>query len=155
MAATDVGTAREPAPAAPESRAGPRPRGGRHVGVHRYPVVRVVGRTIGQAWADRILGLAAEVAFWTLLSLTPLLLVLVGALGYLQPLFGEQVADRFEGEILSMADDVLEPSAVDQLLRPVLDDVLRHGHAPVVSVGFVLALWTGSTAMSTYVNTIT
>jgi len=120
----------------------------------RSTVLAVTRRTISQAWADRILGLAAEAAFWALLSLTPLLLVLVGALGYLEPLFGEHVVDRFESLILSTADEVLEPSAVEQLLRPVLDDVLRQGNVPFISIGFLLALWTGSTAMSTYVNTI-
>jgi membrane protein len=118
-------------------------------------VTRVVRRTLSQAWADRILGLAAEAGFWALLSLTPLLLVLGGAVGYLEPVFGEQVASRVEREILDAAGTVLAPSAVDQLLRPVLDDVLRHGHGQIISIGFLLAVWTGSTAMSTYVNTIT
>lgn len=114
----------------------------------------VVRRTISQAWTDRILGLAAEAAFWALLSLTPLLLVLVGSLGYLEPIFGRDVVNRLENIILTTAHEILEPTAVDQLIQPVLDDVLRRGHISFISIGFLLALWTGSTAMSTYVNTI-
>ncbi|GAA2077680.1 YihY/virulence factor BrkB family protein [Actinomadura alba] len=115
---------------------------------------RTTRRALIHSWADRILGLAAETAFWALLSLTPLLLVLVAAIGYLTPLFGPHIVVGVEARILDAAQHVLAPSAVDQVLRPTLGDVLRHGRGEIVSVGFLLALWTGSTAMSTYVNAI-
>ncbi len=117
-----------------------------------WPLVR---RTVAQSWADRVLGLSAEAAFWALLSLTPLLLVLVAAIGYLTPLFGGNVVAAVEGRIRSAAEHVLAPSAVDGVAQPVLAEVLRHGRGGIISVGFLLALWTGSAAMSTYVNTIT
>lgn len=115
---------------------------------------RTTRRALVQAWADRVLGLGAEAAFWALLSLTPLLLVLVAAIGYLTPLFGPHILAGVEDRILDAAERVLAPSAVDQVLRPTLNDVLRHGRGGIASVGFLLALWTGSTAMSTYVNAI-
>jgi membrane protein len=129
----------------------PDERPGRQVVVFAGLIAR---RAIAQAWRDRILGLAAEAAFWGLLSLTPLLLVLAGALGYLESILGQPVADRLEALVLHTADEFLVSTAVDELLRPVLEDVLREGHGKIVSIGFLLALWTGSTAMSTYVNTI-
>jgi membrane protein len=115
----------------------------------------VARRTVVQAWADRVLGLSAEAAFWALLSLTPLLLVLVAAIGYLTPLFGPDVAADVQARLLSAAEHVLAPSAVHGVAAPVLTEVLQHGRGQIISVGFVLALWTGSAAMSTYVNTIT
>lgn len=115
---------------------------------------RTARRALVHAWADRILGLAAEAAFWALLSLTPLLLVLVAAIGYLTPLFGPHIVVNVEARILDAAQHVLAQSAVDQVLRPTLGDVLRHGRGEIASIGFVMALWTGSTAMSTYVNAI-
>ncbi|HEU5155828.1 MAG TPA: YihY/virulence factor BrkB family protein [Streptosporangiaceae bacterium] len=116
---------------------------------------RLARRTVAQAWKDRVLGLSAEAGFWALLSLTPLLLVLVAGIGYLTPLFGTDVVADVETRILAAAERVLAPSAVQQVVKPVLADVLRHGSGGVVSAGFVLALWTGSAAMSTYVNAIT
>lgn len=110
---------------------------------------------MAQAWTDRVLGLAAEAGFWGLLSLTPLLLVLVAAVGYLAPLFGPHIAEQVEETILTAAGQILAPTAVHQLLEPVLTDVLRHGRAGIISLGFLLALWPGSIAMSTYVNAIT
>jgi membrane protein len=93
----------------------PRPVTGRPVRRVRlarrvWPLVR---RTAAQAWADRVLGLSAEAAFWALLSLTPLLLVLVAAIGYLTPLFGPNVAAAVEARILGAAEQVLALSAVD------------------------------------------
>lgn len=116
---------------------------------------RLTRRTVAQAWSDRVLGLSAEAGFWALLSLTPLLLVLVAGIGYLTPLFGTHVVTDVETRILTAAEQILAPSAVQQVVKPVLADVLRHGNGGIVSAGFVLSLWTGSAAMSTYVNAIT
>jgi membrane protein len=118
---------------------------------HIWPVTK---STIAQAWADRIFGLAAEAGFWALLSITPLLLVLVGAIGYLTPLFGSKIVVEVEQKILNAAGHFLAPQAVDNVLKPVLTDVVQHGRGGIISISFVLALWTGSTAMNTYVNTI-
>jgi membrane protein len=114
----------------------------------------VTKATTAQAWGDRIFGLAAEAGFWALLSLTPLLLVLVGAVGYLTPLFGSRIVVEVEQKILRAAGHFLAPQAVDNVLKPVLTDVVQHGRGGIISISFVLALWTGSTAMNTYVNTI-
>jgi membrane protein len=118
---------------------------------HIWPVTK---STIAQAWSDRIFGLAAEAGFWALLSITPLLLVLVGAIGYLTPLFGSKIVVEVEQKILRAAGHFLAPQAVDNVLKPVLTDVVQHGRGGIISISFVLALWTGSTAMNTYVNTI-
>lgn len=115
----------------------------------------VARATVARAWVDRVLGLAAEAAFWALLSLTPLLLVLVAAVGYLTPLFGPGIMVRVEETILAAAEQVLVPAAVQDVLEPVLADVLRHGRGGIISLGFLFALWAGSTAMSVYVNAIT
>jgi membrane protein len=132
----------------------PRPPG-RRPGRRLPWVWSLIRRTVAQSWSDRVLGLAAEAGFWALLSLTPLLLVLVAAIGYLTPLFGADVATDAEARILTAAEHVLAPSAVDEIIKPVLTDVLRHGRSGIISIGFLLAIWTGSAAMNTYVNAIT
>jgi len=123
---------------------------------HILPAAGAVLRaSLKEAWADRIFGLAAEAAFWALLSLTPLLLVLVAAVGYLTPLFGAHITVELEQDILRGAGHFLAPAAVQDILKPVLTDVLARGRGEIISLSFPLALWTGSTAMNTYVNTIT
>jgi membrane protein len=44
---------------------------------------------------------------------------------------------------------------VTEVIHPMLHDVLHSGRADVISVGFVIAIWAGSSATATFVNTIT
>jgi membrane protein len=112
-------------------------------------------RTISKAWNDRILGLSAETAFWQLLSLPSLFLALLGALGFFARWIGHNTLDRAQTQLLNGFSKAFSPNVVNQLLAPTVREVLRSGRADVASVGFVLALWAGSSAMATFVNTIT
>jgi membrane protein len=112
-------------------------------------------RTVSRAWNDRILGLSAEAAFWQLLSLPSLFLGLLAALGYFSDLAGPGTVDRVQQNLLTTFSRAFSTEVVDQLIAPVVQQVLREGRADVISVGFVLALWAGSSATATFVNTIT
>jgi membrane protein len=103
----------------------------------------------------RVTGLAAEAAFFVLLSLPPLLLGLVGALGYLDRAIGADAIDRIRGNILTASATVLSARAVDQLVRPLVDSVFHGGRPDIISLGFVIALWSGSRAVNVFVDTIT
>ncbi len=103
----------------------------------------------------RVTGLAAEAAFWVLLSLPPLLLGLVGALGYLDGAIGADTVDRIRGNILTASATVLTDKGVNQVARPLVDSVFRAGRPDVISLGFIIALWSGSRAVNVFVDTIT
>ena len=115
---------------------------------------RVFSSTVAKAWHDRILGLSAEAAFWQLLSLPPLILALLGGLGYFGTSLGAGTVASVEEKILQLARSVAAPEVVAALGKS-LDQVLHQGRADVVSIGFLLSLWAGSSAMATFVNTIT
>ncbi|KUL39328.1 hypothetical protein ADL22_15770, partial [Streptomyces sp. NRRL F-4489] len=103
----------------------------------------------------RVTGLAAEAAFWCLLSLPPLILGLLGVLGYTEPWVGHATLERFRTHLLHAAGTVLSGRGVDEIARPLLDDVFT-GHRPdVISLGFAIALWSGSRALNVFVDTIT
>jgi membrane protein len=110
--------------------------------------------TMSEAWDDRIFGLAAEAGFWQLLSLAPLALIILGVIGFFGDQFGPERIGQIEQAIESAASQVLVPSAVKSLIDPVVRDILRHGSTEVASIGFVIALWSSSSAMADYVNTI-
>lgn len=116
---------------------------------------RLATRTVSRAWNDRILGLSAEAAFWQLLSLPSLFLALLAALGYFSEWAGEGTVDRVQQNLLVTFSRAFSDEVVDELIAPVVDQVLREGRADVISVGFVIALWAGSSATATFVNTIT
>jgi membrane protein len=50
---------------------------------------------------------------------------------------------------------VFSTDVVDQIIRPTVSDILTQGRSSIVSVGFVLALWAGSSALASLVDSIT
>jgi len=121
--------------------------------VLRAPL-HVLGHALAKAWQDRILGLSAEAAFWQILSVPPLLIGLLGSLGYLADVIGVASVRQIEERLLSASAEVLTPEVVDKLVAPTLADILGSGRLDVVSLGFVLSLWAGSSATATFMNTI-
>ena len=116
--------------------------------------LQVLGRTLAKAWQDRILGLSGEAAFWQILSVPPLLIGLLGSLGYLGAIIGADAVRQIEDDLLSASAEVLTPDVVDSLVAPTLNDILGAGRLDVVSLGFLLSLWAGSSATATFMNTI-
>ncbi|WP_461029968.1 YihY/virulence factor BrkB family protein, partial [Streptomyces sparsus] len=111
--------------------------------------------TVNSCIEYRILGLAAEAAFFTLLSLPPLLLGLIGLLGYLDAYIGTDTIASVRTNILDASSAVLSDRGVNDIAVPLIDDVIRDGRPDIVSFGFALALWSGSRAVNVFIDTIT
>ncbi|MGW3272916.1 YihY/virulence factor BrkB family protein [Streptomyces kronopolitis] len=111
--------------------------------------------TVDSCMKYRVTGLAAEAAFWSLLSLPPLLLGLLGVLGYTQEWIGHDTLDNVRRHILTGAGTVLSSRGVNEIARPLLHDVFTGRRPDVISIGFAIALWSGSRAMNVFVDTIT
>lgn len=121
----------------------------------RATLIRLFRETFRAADHDRVLGLAAEAGFWQLLSLPSLLLGVLGLIGFFGDLLGSGVVNSVQNSVINAADHLVVPSAVHSTIAPALHRILAGGRADVVSTSFLLSIWTGSSAMSTYVNTIT
>jgi membrane protein len=130
------------------------------------PAARWLSRAAAELWGltvettrtcfrYRVTGLAAEAGFFALLSLPPLLLGLVGSIGYFQGILGADVVADVQNRIIELSRTVLSDKSVQETIVPTLQDVFRGGRFDLVSVGFVLALWSGSRALNVYVDTIT
>ncbi|UAL31899.1 YihY/virulence factor BrkB family protein [Nocardioides rotundus] len=103
----------------------------------------------------RVTGLAAEAAFFAVLSIPPLIFALAGAIGIVSRQFSAaQVAD-VQTELVELSRRALTESAVDKIIVPTLDQVLSEPRFDIISIGFVLALWSGSRALNVFVDTIT
>jgi membrane protein len=116
---------------------------------------RVLRRTLGKAWDDDIFSHSAQAAFWQALSLPPLFLALLGLIGFLGDWFGRDVVDAVEQGIIGFSRRVFTPEVVDQIIAPTAQSILTKGRADVVSVGFVIALWAGSSAVASIVDSVT
>lgn len=115
----------------------------------------VLRRMWPRLFQDRVLGMAAEAGFWAIVSLPSLMLTLLGAIGYFRGVLGPGNVRHIHDSVLHAARDVLTQGTVSNDIAPLLNSVLSHGHLGVFSIGFAISLWSGSTAMSAYVNTIT
>jgi len=118
-------------------------------------VWRLIVSTVGTCFRNRVTGLAAEAAFFALLSLPPLLFGLAGSIGYVFDNFSPTQVEDVRRSILEVSSRALTPQTVDAIVRPTLNDVFDGGRFDVISVGFILALWSGSRALNVFVDTIT
>ena len=103
----------------------------------------------------RVTGLAAEAAFFGILSLPPLVFGLVGAIGFIVGTLDIRTIAGFREQLLDLSSRALTSDVVNTVIEPTLDDVLSRGRAAVISIGFLLALWAGSRALNVFVDTIT
>jgi membrane protein len=116
---------------------------------------RLAARTTSTCFTYRVTGLAAEAAFFAILSLPPLVFGLAGTIGYIAQSYDVTQVDLFKHRVLYLASQVITPATVKQLIEPTLDEVLGGGRFDVISLGFVLALWSGSRALHVFIDTIT
>lgn len=117
--------------------------------------LRLLKRTWAKAWGGNLFSEAAEAAFWQVLSLPPLLLGLLGSLGYVAQWFGRDVIDSVHDSIIEWSHTAFSNNVVDDIIQPTVDDILRHGRGEILTLGFLLSLWAGSSAMSSFVDAIT
>ncbi|MCE1177523.1 MAG: YihY/virulence factor BrkB family protein [Micrococcales bacterium] len=117
-------------------------------------LARLTLETIRVCLRYRVTGLASEAGFFALLSLPPLILGLFGGLGYIGQWMGADSVATVTAGIQSWAERFLTDATIADVLLPTIDDVLRTGRADLISLGFVLSLWSGSRALNVFVDTI-
>jgi membrane protein len=112
-----------------------------------------VVRTIDRSIDHRLPGLAAEIAFWVLLSLPALLLATIataGVLGGERAHWREQLINR----VTDVSQIALTPRTIDTVVEPVLRGLFDQGGIGLVSFAFLATVWTASRAVRVVLTTI-
>jgi membrane protein len=116
--------------------------------IHGYRVETIVSNTRRDLWAHGVLGLGAQTAYYFFFSLFPILL-------FTAPLLAV-VGDR--QRTMQLILGTLAPAIPREalaLVEGVLHDVVFVKGAPgVISVGALLALWTGSNVFSSLTDAL-
>ena len=134
-----------------EQRAMPSPEAkGWAAGLRRLSV-----RTVVDSLEDRVPGLAAEMAFFVVLSLPPLLLAVLGSVGFVVGGLSEAQLTELQQEIISFLSTFLSESTVDDVLATPVENLLREGRSDILSIGIVLTLWSASRATNVLLRTVT
>jgi membrane protein len=110
--------------------------------------VRALRAAVAEFQRDDALGLAAQLAFYLILTLFPFLLVLVSLMGtFSSPELAEQVLGYFQE---------VTPQQVYEIIDSYLHDIIA-GNRPapgLFSVGLVIALWSASGAFAALINAL-
>lgn len=110
---------------------------------------------MAEIFDDHVPGLAAEMAFYVVLAMPPLLLAVLGTVGFVVGGLPEADLARLETQILDAAKTVLTPETVNQVLAEPVNRLLREGRADVASIGIALTLWSASRAANVLLRTVT
>ncbi|MCP9273086.1 YihY/virulence factor BrkB family protein [Mycolicibacterium arenosum] len=121
---------------------------------NRHHAWHLFKRTLGKSWDDSIFSESAAAAFWCALSLPPLLLGMLGMLAYVAPIFGPDTLPVIEDRIISTANSFFSPNVVNEVIEPTIRDIVQTARGEVVSIGFVISLWAGSSAVSAFVDSV-
>jgi len=114
---------------------------------------RLTKETTAVCFRYRVTGLAAEAGFFALLSLPPLILGLVGLIGYLDDWLGADVVDEVRTRIIDGSQEILTADVVNEVIKKTLSDVFAGGRPDLISIGFLIALWSGSRALNVFIDT--
>jgi len=112
-----------------------------HVG--RLDVTSVVRETVREVSDDDVPGLAAEMAYHSILALFPFLLFLAGLTAVINRFFDVgNLTDR----IVDRASDIL-PEDATSLFRSFLDQIVKSRGEGALIIGLLASLWAASAAI--------
>ncbi len=97
-------------------------------------------------------GLAAEVAFFAVLSVFPGLLAVAAAVGWLAGLFGGDLLTNAEERVLTVLETFLTDNAEGSI--EAVRALFREGSGGVFTVGIVTALWSASRGMAAVLRAV-
>ena len=120
----------------------------------RHHLLRIARRTLVKSWDDSIFAESAQAGFWSVLSLPPLLLGMLGSLSYVAPLFGPNTLVTIQDRLIGMASSFFSKNVVVEIIEPTVRDIVANARGEVVSLGFVISLWAGSSAVSSFVDSV-
>jgi membrane protein len=117
-------------------------------------VVGLITGTVRVCLRYRVTGLAAEAGFFALLSLPPLVLGLAGTAAWIGRELGVATTVALRQALRDVTAPFLTEQVVESTLLPTLENAIDTPRLDLISVGFLLSLWSGSRALNVYVDTI-
>jgi membrane protein len=127
----------------------------------RYPLrvgsveLGVLAVNILQRFMDvRVMGLAAEMTYYALLSVFPLLGALGASLGFLERFIGSAAVEELEAAVLVSLDFVFSPAVTEGVVAPMVQGLLQQERAGFAVGGFLLSLFLASRVFRSAIHTL-
>lgn len=112
-------------------------------------------RTVDDSIHDRVPGLAAEIAFFALLSLPPLLLTILAGIGEVGDLFGQTWRAEVQQTILDSAGVLLTQDGVETLEEGLLATLVDESRRSIIGVGLLITILSASRAFRVISSALT
>jgi membrane protein len=109
------------------------------------PLTELVKRTANEVMDDDCLGMAAQLAYYLVLSLFPALIVIVTLVSYLP----WSVLDGLVSTI-----DRVAPGEIVTLVRDQIAELVKGNNGGLLTIGVLGAIWTSSSAVVSIVSTL-
>jgi membrane protein len=109
--------------------------------------VTLAARTIDDTIADRVPGLSAEIAFFVVLSLPPLLITVLAGVGFIGDVFNSSFQQDFADFLIDNASTALSSRTVDEVIAPTVESLIVEGRGELLSIAFLITMYTASRAV--------
>lgn len=110
----------------------------------RYNLALVTMRGWRRVVDVRVTGLAAEMTYYAIISLLPLLTALGATLGFLERILGEEQVTRLEVALVDTFAGVFEAQLIEDVLAPLVAGVLREERSGLAIGSLAITLWLAS-----------
>lgn len=107
-------------------------------------VVLVAVRSVRRATDVRITGLAAEMSYYALISLVPLITALGASLGSLERVLGTETVQQIERTLVDTVAAVFAEQVASDVLGPLIEQLLYEERAGLALGSILIALWLAS-----------
>lgn len=114
--------------------------------------VRILRALFHEWHADRVAGLAAEVAFWGVLSVFPALLATAATLGILENFVGRDLADRAEERVVEYLRDILTQEASDTI--SAVENLFTSANPGLLTFSVLTAIWAVSRGFAAIIRAL-
>ncbi len=110
-----------------------------------------IKETFFAADRNRLTGSAAEMAYWTLASLAPMLLLMVGALSSIDTVLGSKLAADAQDQLL---DGVERVFGTDSTVDTAISQLFEDGSGGALTIGAIVTAYFASRGFTTLVGTL-
>lgn len=120
-------------------------------GLLRFWPIRMTGLVISLIRRNRVMSLAAEIGFWGVLSVVPLLLVLASALGWFDAIIGADLAESARREL---AEQVTVVFGTDGTASTSIDNLFQDSQPGTLTFGLLTGVYAASRGFTSLVGAL-
>ena len=122
--------------------------------VHGISVSLLVMNSMRRFLEVRVMGLAAEMTYYALLSLLPLIGAIGASLGFLERMIGQDAVLEAEAAIVLGLQEVFSAEATSEVIAPLVEGLLRQERGGFALGGFLVSLFFASRIFRSAIDTL-